>query len=157
MDDAGPGNRSKKVDRNFLIDYLSAFPPAFHGLASKTDDVLSLWQIAERDPLTSFHRGKLVLLGDAAHPMQTGQGQGAAHAIEDAAVLGEVLSDLQDKSEIDQRLELYSRLRVNRCARAQVLSRVNAMIEDVRGAVDHKYDKWFSDVRFPGKFISRLK
>jgi 2-polyprenyl-6-methoxyphenol hydroxylase-like FAD-dependent oxidoreductase len=38
-------------------------------------------------PLPSFHRGRAVLLGDAAHPMTPNLGQGACQALEDAAVL----------------------------------------------------------------------
>jgi 2-polyprenyl-6-methoxyphenol hydroxylase-like FAD-dependent oxidoreductase len=38
-------------------------------------------------PLPSFHHGRAVLLGDAAHPMTPNLGQGACQALEDAAVL----------------------------------------------------------------------
>jgi 2-polyprenyl-6-methoxyphenol hydroxylase-like FAD-dependent oxidoreductase len=38
-------------------------------------------------PLPSFHRGRTVLLGDAAHPMTPNLGQGACQALEDAAVI----------------------------------------------------------------------
>ncbi|GLW12312.1 monooxygenase [Microtetraspora sp. NBRC 13810] len=45
-------------------------------------DVLSL-----DEPLPAFHRGRVVLLGDAAHAMTPNLGQGACQAIEDAVVL----------------------------------------------------------------------
>ena len=38
-------------------------------------------------PLPSFHSGRVVLLGDAAHPMTPNLGQGACQALEDAVVL----------------------------------------------------------------------
>jgi 2-polyprenyl-6-methoxyphenol hydroxylase-like FAD-dependent oxidoreductase len=38
-------------------------------------------------PLPSFHRGRVALLGDAAHPMTPNLGQGACQALEDAVVL----------------------------------------------------------------------
>ncbi len=38
-------------------------------------------------PLPAFHRGRVALLGDAAHPMGPFIGQGACQAIEDAVVL----------------------------------------------------------------------
>jgi 2-polyprenyl-6-methoxyphenol hydroxylase-like FAD-dependent oxidoreductase len=38
-------------------------------------------------PLPALHRGRIALLGDAAHPMTPNLGQGACQALEDAAVL----------------------------------------------------------------------
>ncbi|SFQ71969.1 2-polyprenyl-6-methoxyphenol hydroxylase [Amycolatopsis arida] len=44
-------------------------------------------------PYPPFHRGRVVLLGDAAHAMTPDLGQGACLAIEDAVVLAAVLAD----------------------------------------------------------------
>ncbi|HYN92918.1 MAG TPA: FAD-dependent monooxygenase [Pilimelia sp.] len=41
-------------------------------------------------PLPAFHRGRLALLGDAAHAMTPNLGQGGCQAIEDAVVLAAV-------------------------------------------------------------------
>ncbi|CAF3526692.1 unnamed protein product [Rotaria sordida] len=43
--------------------------------------------VYDRNPLSKWSRGRLVLLGDAAHPMLQYAGQGAAQALEDADVL----------------------------------------------------------------------
>jgi len=49
-------------------------------------------------PLPSFHRGRTVLLGDAAHPMTPNLGQGACQALEDAAVLTRLAEGAQPDS-----------------------------------------------------------
>ncbi len=48
------------------------------------------WAILEREPLPRWSDGRVVLLGDACHPMTPYMAQGAATSIEDAAVLGAV-------------------------------------------------------------------
>ncbi|MFJ9442671.1 FAD-dependent monooxygenase [Kitasatospora sp. NPDC101235] len=49
-----------------------------------------VWDLA--DPLPAHHHGRVALLGDAAHAMCPFQGQGACQAIEDALVLGSLLT-----------------------------------------------------------------
>ena len=51
------------------------------------------WAILERDPLPRWSDGRVVLLGDACHPMTPYMAQGAATAIEDAAVLARCLEE----------------------------------------------------------------
>ncbi|MEF3322828.1 FAD-dependent monooxygenase [Gulosibacter sp. GYB002] len=72
-------------------------------------------------PLTSFVRGRTVLLGDAAHAMTPNLGQGAGQGIEDAATLTCLLRDaggrmLRDASgeALDAALAKYSQLRQKR-------------------------------------------
>ena len=50
------------------------------------------WAILEREPLPRWSDGRVVLLGDACHPMTPYMAQGAATAIEDAAVLARCLA-----------------------------------------------------------------
>ena len=51
------------------------------------------WAILEREPLPRWSDGRVVLLGDAAHPMTPYMAQGAATSIEDAAILARCLDD----------------------------------------------------------------
>ncbi|GEL17957.1 FAD-dependent monooxygenase [Pseudonocardia asaccharolytica] len=63
---------------------LAATDPA----AVLRNDVYSL-----RAPLPAMHRGRVALLGDAAHPMTPNLGQGGCQAIEDAVVLAHVAGE----------------------------------------------------------------
>jgi 6-hydroxynicotinate 3-monooxygenase len=49
------------------------------------------WALVERDPLPRWGAGRVVLLGDACHPMTPHMAQGAATAVEDAAELSRCL------------------------------------------------------------------
>lgn len=49
-------------------------------------------ELFDRDPIPTWGRGLVTLLGDAAHPMLPHSGQGAAQALEDAVALGLALS-----------------------------------------------------------------
>ncbi|KAJ7112406.1 hypothetical protein C8R43DRAFT_903626 [Mycena crocata] len=87
------------------------------------------WQLADREPLKTWIHpgGHIVLLGDAAHPILPFGGQGAALAIEDAAVLGSLLSKISQISEVPEVLRAYEALRLQRCSDSQIAARRNAM------------------------------
>jgi salicylate hydroxylase len=79
-------------------------------------------------------RGRVVLLGDAAHPMRPYFAQGAGMAIEDAAELGGSLA-LAAKAGIDVPLALrrYALNRWERCSQVQARSRRNGRIFHATG------------------------
>ena len=62
----------------------------------------------------TWHRGPMVIVGDAAHAPSPSSGQGASMAAEDAVVLAQCLRDL---SEVPQALAAYERLRRSRVER----------------------------------------
>jgi len=59
-------------------------------LFSRVDEVYK-WGLFDRDPMTTWSKGRVTLLGDAGHPMLPFLSQGAAMAIEDAYVLAAAL------------------------------------------------------------------
>lgn len=117
-------------------------------ITRKAED-LKLWRLCQREkPIQKLTKGKVVLIGDAAHPMLPHQGQGGGMAIEDGAALGVLLSDLGSKAEVTDRLALFERLRLDRVSAMQVFSSVgqdeSAKIADiarpyVRGPLPSKY------------------
>lgn len=82
------------------------------------------WGIYDREPLPRWSRGRLALLGDAAHAMLPHMGQGANQAIEDAMALAVLVRDL-DSAEVPQALIRYEQLRRERTALFQHGSRLN--------------------------------
>ncbi len=49
------------------------------------------WQVGDRDPIRHWSKGRIVLLGDAAHPPLQSFAQGACMAIEDGLCLAELI------------------------------------------------------------------
>ncbi|MCC8975635.1 3-hydroxybenzoate 6-monooxygenase [Bradyrhizobium brasilense] len=79
-----------------------------------------LWVLCDRDPDERWIDGRVVLLGDAAHPMLQYFAQGACQAMEDAVCLSHMLASHGDQTAA---LEAYSAQRFPRTARVQLMSR----------------------------------
>jgi 2-polyprenyl-6-methoxyphenol hydroxylase-like FAD-dependent oxidoreductase len=81
-----------------------------------------------RPPPSWLFRGRVVLIGDAAHPMTPDLGQGACQAIEDAVVLAECVST--ENRDIDDSLADFTARRLRRIRRivreARFLGKLNA-------------------------------
>jgi salicylate hydroxylase len=79
------------------------------------------WVTSDRDPTDRWIDGRVVLLGDAAHPMLQYFAQGACMALEDAVWLAEQLAAMPDAPE--RALEHYRDIRLLRTARVQLGAR----------------------------------
>jgi salicylate hydroxylase len=80
-----------------------------------------LWVLCDREPIDNWRDGRVVLLGDAAHPMMQYFAQGACMAMEDAVVLARMLGDHTD--DIEKAGESYVAHRLVRTTRVQLQSR----------------------------------
>ncbi|MGY2046593.1 FAD-dependent monooxygenase [Methylobacterium sp. JK268] len=80
------------------------------------------WGLFTTRPLRRWHRGPVVLLGDAAHAMLPHHGQGANTTIEDAVTLAELLAR-EGFSDLDATLGRYRALRCRRTRLIQTSSR----------------------------------
>lgn len=86
-----------------------------------------VWSLFDRKPAV-MAKGRVALLGDAAHPVLPFLAQGASLAIEDAAVLARLLARaLETKGEAGVRAAMaaYASARAQRVARVQEASRSN--------------------------------
>jgi len=84
------------------------------------------WALFDRDPLPEWVRGRVALLGDAAHPMMPYLAQGACMAIEDGYVLANELAKSADEPE--RALRAYESARLPRASRVQLMSRKVARV-----------------------------
>jgi salicylate hydroxylase len=84
------------------------------------------WALYDREPLPTWTKGRLTLLGDAAHPMLPHLGQGANQSIEDGMALATILAQA-DSSAVPASLLAYERLRRERVAEIQLGARQNGL------------------------------
>ena len=85
------------------------------------------WAILEREPLARWSDGRVVLLGDACHPMTPYMAQGGATAIEDAAVLARCLAASAGE-DIAGAFARYEAHRKPRTSRIQAISSANTWL-----------------------------
>jgi len=105
-----------------LSEFRDFEPRARTVLAATPADQCFKWGIFEREPLAGWSRGRITLLGDAAHPMTPFLGQGAVMALEDAMVLTRCIESASDHREA---LARYERARLERTTRVMLESRRN--------------------------------
>ena len=93
------------------------------------------WALYDREPLPAWTKGRLTLLGDAAHPMLPHLGQGANQSIEDGMALATILERV-DRTSAPAALVAYERLRRERVAQVQRGARENGL----------RYDSAYADL-----------
>lgn len=94
------------------------------------NDSLYRWALYDRPPMSAWGKGRVSLLGDACHPTLPFMAQGAAMAIEDAAVLASCVT--RDPN-VEDALQRYEDLRRERTAGIQRGSRRNASVFHMSG------------------------
>ena len=101
------------------------------------------WAILEREPLARWSDGRVVLLGDAAHPMTPYMAQGGATAIEDAAVLARCLTESEGE-DIPGAFQRFEAHRKPRTSRIQAISSANTWMKggDEDTSWLYGYDAW---------------
>ena len=121
---------SVPADVNEVLSTFSGWAPEIQEIVRNTlPGRCHKWGLFGRDTLPKWTRGRITLLGDAAHPMLPFLGQGASMAIEDAMILARALADSADAA---TGLERYDQAR---------RPRANAVVEQSRAQADRIHRK----------------
>lgn len=115
IDGYGPSGAQGR--RNFVQKLVGTWGYPIPPLLGATDfSRVHLWRPIDADLVPFFHRGNLVLVGDAAHPLSPFTSQGVSSAIADAVALAKKLSGVESPDEVERALARYSAQRHDQCA-----------------------------------------
>jgi salicylate hydroxylase len=112
----------------FALLYGDIYPGALHLIRSISRGTLFKWGLRDREPLQQYTKGRVTMLGDAAHPMTPFLGQGACMAIEDAMVLGRAFDA---SNSFEEAFSIYENMRKKRANGVQLASRRQA--DEIQG------------------------
>src|SRR5690606_21480616 len=99
--------------RRRLIELFADDPPFVRRILQATPHVTAT-PIHDLPSIPAWRRGRVALLGDAAHAVSPSSGQGASLAVEDAIALARCLRDVERLEEALARFEALRRPRVER-------------------------------------------
>ena len=109
-----------------MLETFGHYHPAVQALIECSESVTK-WPLLNRQPLPVWSEGRIVLLGDACHPMKPHMAQGAAMAIEDAAMLSRCLTET-GLDDYRTAFRLYEANRKERASRVQAVSNANTFL-----------------------------
>ena len=90
-----------------------------------------MWVLCDREPVKNWSKGRVTLLGDAAHPMLQYLAQGACMATEDAVVLADKVA--ASPNDLPAAFKAYEQERYLRTGRVQIMARVYGDFYHARG------------------------
>ena len=121
------GISSLPSSQDEMREAFAGYHPEVQALIDASTEITK-WPLLERNPLPQWSKGRIVLLGDACHPMKPHMAQGAAMAIEDAAMLARCLVEVGGTGDHQAAFSLYRTNRVERTSRVQQVSRDNSWL-----------------------------
>lgn len=134
-------------DPEKMLDTFKDFPDWIKELLKLASNV-GLWQLRDIDPLETWHRGRVILIGDAAHAMLPTQGQGASQTIEDAEALGAFFQDASAQMGREQVSSALSQVFAARYERASLIQKFS------REAAKPATDKGSKEIKMrPDEFM----
>ncbi|CZR68717.1 uncharacterized protein PAC_18616 [Phialocephala subalpina] len=110
---------SKPQDFEHMREYFKDFVPFYQKIMDYTEEA-NVWRIIETMPKSwTSKKGRVVIIGDAAHAVQPFVGQGGAMAVEDAICLAECLDRAETIDDIPAVLRAFQEIREPRCKLVQ--------------------------------------
>ena len=103
-----------------MLTAFAGWNEALLGMLGNVQHVFK-WGIYDRDPLTQWTRGRVTLLGDAAHPMMPTLAQGASITLEDAYTFARNVA--RYANDPTAALKAYESERIDRARRVQLQAR----------------------------------
>jgi salicylate hydroxylase len=119
-----------------------------------------VWALFDHPPAPTYYKGRLAILGDAAHASTPHQGAGAGQAIEDAYILTHLLGKIDSAKDIEDAFRAYDSVRRPRSQKVVRTSRdaaalyefeddnVGADLDLIKKTLEARYD-WIWDEDLP--------
>ena len=150
----GAEQGSSESEKQAVLAKFAGWHEPLQACVEATENVLRHDVYDLKRPLRRLHKGRVVLMGDAAHAMMPNLGQGACQGIEDAATLVALLreSALLREAALDAALSRYSKIRVRRVTPLIILSRLAGNFAQASGTLTSR----FRDLTMrltPGKMV----
>lgn len=140
-----------KGSKSTMLDVFSDFCPMIQRMLNLVPDgEVCEWKLRTHSELSTWVHGSVALVGDACHPTQPHLAQGAAQAIEDAAVLGIALSRCPsaESQSINRSLRVYEMLRKDRTTLLVGMAAASGKALHLgEGAAKEERDKQFAKLR----------
>ena len=122
--------------KKYLFNLVAEFTSDIQNVIQKTDNQAIIQNdLLDLTPLDTWHKGRVVLIGDAAHASTPNLGQGACQAIEDAYVLAACLSSTPSVSEAFLQ---YEKMRMKKAKFVVKMSRQIGMMNNIGGAIGYR-------------------
>lgn len=143
-----PATLDHAARKSWLTQLVAGDRTPMASIIAATDDIIRPYTTSDFPSIPSWHRERLVLVGDAAHAASPSSGQGASMAIEDAVTLGRALRGVSHE-EIPAALSRYEKERRSRAELVVEWGRRNAAPK-IRG----QFKRVFEDLVLKAVFRS---
>jgi salicylate hydroxylase len=118
--DRKPDPSETQGDKNELFAYFEGSRPEVMDLLERVD-ASRMWSLCDRNPISNWSKGRMTILGDAAHATLPYLTSGAGMAVEDAVVLAKKIEESGFRYE--EAFKAYQKERYLRAAYVQYFSR----------------------------------